>query len=329
MALIGGIILDQINGPGDVATALRLLIADRIDRPQDVAFENPDPRWKGDDRTNYRFRGDETSFIFVQNCSGASYRVDVADVEFIADEDAYASLMPLVRRLGAVKALEKLRDDRESISDDEQRLIDAWNKTGLPASLAIDKMLIRHIDDPGDGDDPFVEPSYGQVEPPSMDATPSANAAGAAGLPEIVHPSSPTSSTSTTRRRPRMTVSRPKRAPPASSGKPPRRRWITTSPRRKRNAIRAVSWKATGQSSTGAPLHTGDYPRASQCVGSALLLRQLYRAVRPDRRHRPRESRRRLGRRRDPVRGRPARDRSRRVGGLSLSRSLPLRDGPK
>jgi hypothetical protein len=85
MSLIGSIVLDDIHEPCDLATALRLLLVDHLDRDE-YGIENPDSPYTQDDKLNYRFYGDETSFVLGFETGRGALRVDVRQVDY--DEPA-------------------------------------------------------------------------------------------------------------------------------------------------------------------------------------------------------------------------------------------------
>jgi hypothetical protein len=118
MGIINSIALEGIREPSDLATALRLLLEDRLDDNM-FDIENPEPRYEGDKRRNYRFCGVETAFVFGPESGGPRLRVDVADVDLIADSTAYGEIMGLIRRLGPAKALARLQTPLGASADPE------------------------------------------------------------------------------------------------------------------------------------------------------------------------------------------------------------------
>jgi hypothetical protein len=118
MPLIGSIVLDDINDPCDLATALRLLLVDHLDR-NEYGIENPDSPFTLDGELNYRFYGDETSFVFGPDDGGTPLRVEVLE-----DSEACTRAMALVRKLGAEEAVARLEtahaaDDRIELDPSE------------------------------------------------------------------------------------------------------------------------------------------------------------------------------------------------------------------
>jgi hypothetical protein len=131
MSLIGSIVLDDINDPCDLATALRLLLVDHLDRDE-YGIENPDSPFTLDGELNYRFYGNETSFVFGPDDGGTPLRVEVLE-----DSEACTQAMALVRKLGAEEVVARL----ETTSADDRIELD-----------------------PSEGDEPVIAPS------PSVDA---------------------------------------------------------------------------------------------------------------------------------------------------------------
>jgi hypothetical protein len=116
MPLIGSIVLDDINDPCDLATALRLLLVDHLDRDE-YGIENPDSPYTQDGKLNYRFCGDETSFVLGFETGRGALRVDVRQVDYDEpdsvdggvdadpDQAARVYLESLIDRLGLPKVI--------------------------------------------------------------------------------------------------------------------------------------------------------------------------------------------------------------------------------
>ena len=155
MSLIGSIVLDDINDPCDLATALRLLLVDHLDR-NEYGIENPDPVYAQDGELNYRFYGDETSFVLGFETGRGALRVDVRRAEddepTSAAEPVDASvdaaernyLESLIERLGLPKVIAAVGnrhaadlDGKPGITAKEWSLIDTCvNTLGSDEALA-------------------------------------------------------------------------------------------------------------------------------------------------------------------------------------------------
>jgi hypothetical protein len=130
--LIGTIAFDGINEPCDLATALRLLLQDRLDRDS-FGIENPKLRYEGCKDLNYQFDGSETAFVFSPSTGSSALRVDVTE------DGELSEIMPLIRRLGHAEALLRLLDDdRDDEDNDEDR--DGEAEPAEPA----DPRTVRH-----------------------------------------------------------------------------------------------------------------------------------------------------------------------------------------
>ena len=141
MALIGSIILDNINKPCDLATALRLILQDSLDSGY-FDIENPRPLYSGRKDLNYRFRGDETAFVLGFHSSGAaSLRVDVVD--FVEDnDDAYSEIIAIIGRLGHQESLGVLRSAVQAkkaapSGDDDAAVLEMFHQSGLSVGSAV------------------------------------------------------------------------------------------------------------------------------------------------------------------------------------------------
>ena len=132
MPLIGSIVLDDINDPCDLATALRLLLVDHLDRDE-FGIENPDSPFTLDDELNYRFYGDETSFILGFDTGRGALRVDVRQVDY--DEPAEPA------------DSQDQDQDLAGHAGDETRLIAAYRALKIPLGVALRRLENEPLDE--------------------------------------------------------------------------------------------------------------------------------------------------------------------------------------
>jgi hypothetical protein len=167
MPLINGIRLEDIdndgNAPANLTKALRLLLADQVDRTGD--YDLFSTRVTHDGEVDYRWNGQETSFCMSFQSSDRTLRVDVTE-----GDTPHAEALALIeevcpkRAVEALRArLELLRQESRDISkaargeatgegegeanpntctDDELTLLDAWGASGLPIAEAIARLQV-------------------------------------------------------------------------------------------------------------------------------------------------------------------------------------------
>jgi hypothetical protein len=132
MPLIGSIVLDDIHNPCDLATALRLLLVDHLDRDE-FGIENPDSPFTQDGKLNYRFCGDETSFVLGFETGRGALRVDVRQVDY--DEPAEAA------------DSQDQDQDLTGQTGDETRLVAAYRALKIPLGVALRRLENEPLDE--------------------------------------------------------------------------------------------------------------------------------------------------------------------------------------